>query len=359
MPLRPLSSVPYLPFLSLRPSEMRALEELPNKTKDRLLPVVHLRPWTTAFMLQASLDRLQQAYGDRPTVIAIGPPEQAGALRPVHSELARLRLSGGGYQNWCDFIADTGHEHFIPAVQLEDVDHLSGQLTFFHQLGRGLFVIVPRPAYVSLRPLAAAIGQLTDGGRDTCIILDEEVASRDSLERAAILVGHCRAVQENCPNAIISISGSSFPEQFTSIVRQDIFERLLFDQVAARIGQDRMIFSDRGSARVERQRGGGGQPAPRIDYPQAGRWSFFRSSQEGFAGYRDMALEVQRQQPPIFDASLRVWGTLMIERTANNDSSAIRTPARSTAVRINLHLQRQTFFNDPISLYDTEDDWAG
>ena len=64
-------------------------------------------------------------------------------------------------------------------------------------------------------------------------------------------------------------------------------------------------------------------------------------------------------EPPIFDALLRVWGTQMIERTANGDPTAIKTPARSTAVRINLHLQRQTFFNDPIGLYDTEDDWDG
>lgn len=147
--------------------------------------------------------------------------------------------------------------------------------------------------------------------------------------------------------------------EFTGIVRQDIFERLVFDQVAAQVGQGAMIYSDRGSVRVERQRGGGGQPAPRIDYPQAGRWNFFRTPREGFPGYRDMAERLQQEQPSIFDSSLRVWGTLMIERTASHDSSAIRTPARSTAVRINLHLQRQTFFNDPIGLYDTEDDWGG
>lgn len=120
-----------------------------------------------------------------------------------------------------------------------------------------------------------------------------------------------------------------------------------------------MIYSDRGSARYERQKGGGGQPAPRIDYPLPYDWRFYRSDLDGFDGYAEQARMLLRAQPSVFDPALRIWGTLMIERTAGGDSSAIKTPARSTAVRINIHLQRQTFINDPASLYDTEDDWKG
>lgn len=353
----PFGSVPYLPFLSLRPAEMRALEELPNKTKDRLLPIVHLRPWTTAFRLQAGLDKLSAAYGDRPTVIAVGPPEQAGALRPVHEELARLRVPGGGYRNWCDFIADKGHAHFIPAIQLEAPASLNEQVQFFHGLGRGMVFILPRPAYSAIQPLVEGIGRITNGGKKTCIVLDEQVTSIDSLDRVALMASYSSLIASICPHMKISISGSSFPDQFKTIEAQAIFERLMFDQVSGLVGSDRMIYSDRGSARVERQRGAGGLPKPRIDYPQPGRWRFFRSQDEGFDGYQAMAKLLLLQEPPIFDSLLRVWGTQMIERTAAGDTSAIRTPARSTAVRINIHLQRQTFFNDPIGLYDTEDDW--
>jgi hypothetical protein len=356
MALRPFSKVPYLPFLSLRPAEMLALEELPEATKDLILPLVHLRPWTTAYALQSGLDRLTAAYGDRPTVIAVGPPEFASNLRPVHRELAELRIPDGGYRNWCQFIADKGHEHFIPAVQIEDPAHIEDQIGSFYELDRGLVVIIPREALGGLRALVKTVARQTDAGRATCFVIDERRMSRDSLERAVTLVGHCNAIKDACPFAAISISGSSFPHDFKGVVNQDIYERILFDQVVDKVGAKRMIFSDRGSARVERQ-SGGGLPKPRIDYPQSARWSFFRTETEGLAGYKEVAKSLINLRPAIFEKDLRVWGTLMIERTAKGLEPAIKTPARSTAVRINLHLQRQTFFNNPAGLYDTEDDW--
>lgn len=356
MAMRPFSKVPYLPFLSLRPAEMLALEELPSATKDKMLPLIHLRPWTTAFALQSGLDRLTTAYGNRPTVIAVGAPETAANLRPVHRELAKLRDAEGGYRNWCRFIEDEGHEHFIPAVQIDDPSGIDSQVRTFYELGRGLVVIVPRPALGGLRALAKSVSRLTDSGRETCFVLDERRTSVDSLGRAVFMAAHCEEIREACPYAAISISGSSFPDNFKGVAGQEIYERVLFNQVVAKIGSKRMIYSDRGSARVERM-GGGGLPMPRIDYPQEQRWSFFRSQSEGMAGYRQMAKDAMKPENGVFDKQLRVWGTLMIERTAEGVEPSIKTPARSTAVRINLHLQRQTFFNDPVGLYETDDDW--
>lgn len=359
MALRRFAEVPYLPFLSMRPAEMRALQELPNKTKDRLLPIVPLRPWTTSYQLQNALDRLNEAYGSRPTILAVGAEEPTSKARPVHGELAALRLPANGYSNWCDFIKSVDNGHFIPAVQIDDAAEIGEQVECFYELGRGLVVIVPKQGYLALPALAASISARTEGGVDTCFVLDEGVSSREPLQRAVFLVEHVNSIKSACPHACISVSASSFPDTFTTITKQEIFERTIFDLLIAQVGRDRMIYSDRGSARVERQRGGGGIPAPRIDYPQPGEWRFFRSEQEGFSGYQEQAKELLKLDPPIFDTLLRVWGTQMIERTASGDTAAIKTPARSTAVRINLHLQRQTFFNDPIGLYDTEDDWAG
>jgi hypothetical protein len=59
----------------------------------------------------------------------------------------------------------------------------------------------------------------------------------------------------------------------------------------------------------------------------------------------------------VWDARLRVWGTQMIERTALGDPDAILSPARATATRINLHLHRQLFFDDPDGLYETDEEW--
>jgi hypothetical protein len=359
--LRPFATVPYLPLLSLRPAEMRALQELPNKTKDRMLPVVGLRPWLAANLLEKGLERLAEAYGDRPTIVSIDAADLTDKPRPVHAELAALRHSGEGYRNWCSFIAT--RPHFIPAVQISDAAQIGAQVSCFHELGRGLAIVVGVGALPGLQPLAVTVGQMSDGGIDTCFVLDLGKGSRDPLQLAVLVVGYCNTIRQHCPLAAIAIAASSFPADFTSISYQEIYERTLYRAVREQIAGGTLIYSDRGSARYERQSGGGGLPKPRIDYPLDGSWLFYRTETEGFAGYRDRAQRLIAATDPnnnrYFDANLRVWGTLMIERTAGNDTSAIKTPARSTAVRINLHLQRQTFFGDPAGLYDTEDDWGG
>jgi hypothetical protein len=47
----------------------------------------------------------------------------------------------------------------------------------------------------------------------------------------------------------------------------------------------------------------------------------------------------------------------MIERTAAGDTSAISSPARSTAARINLHLHLQSFYDDPAAAEETDEEW--
>ncbi|MEN3749049.1 hypothetical protein TPR58_17885 [Sphingomonas sp. HF-S3] len=354
MALRQFGLVPYMPVLSLRPAEMRALEELPDSTKNRILPIVHLRAWMSAQILASGLQRLREAYGDRPVVVAVSDPEVVDKLRPVHQELDRLRVSDDGYRNWCNFINET--ENFIPALQLRDPAHLIAQLQRFYALGRGVVVIVEREALSGLSAIAQAVRAHTQAGADVCFVIDLGRGYTDPLERAAFVRGFCDLIWDACPLSAVSISASSFPADFRNKTDQEIYERTLFNAVLPHTGGGGLIYSDRGSARFERQRGGGGMPAPRIDYPLVGQWKFFRSDLTGFQGYREQALLLV-SNAAIFDPLLRIWGTQMIERTAAGDSSAIKTPARSTAARINLHLHRQAWFGDPIGLYDTEDDW--
>lgn len=350
-----------MPLLSLRPAEMRALQELPSKTKDRMLPVIGLRPWLSANLLDKGLEKLAEAYGDRPTIVSIDAAELIEKPRPVHGELASLRHSAGGYDNWCAFVAE--RPNYIPAIQIQDAAQISQQVSCFHQLGRGLVVQVGAGAIPGLEPLAITIGQMTEAGTDTCFVLDMGKGSKDPLQLAVFVVAYCDMIRSYCPHAYIAIAASSFPDDFKDVAFQEIYERQLFRAVGTNVPTGRLIYSDRGSARFERQTGGGGLPKPRIDYPLDHHWLFYRTEADGFPGYRNRAQALIDARDPAgvryFDATLRVWGTLMIERTAANDTSAIKTPARSTAVRINLHLQRQTFYGDQVALHDTEDDWGG
>jgi len=303
--------------------------------------------------LESSIDRIAVSYGDRPVLVEVGEREVPKA-RPVFGELEALRNPDDGFDNWCEFIEQ--NENYIPVAQVgSDPIAERQQIVRLHALGRGLAVRVARDAFGGLGRLAAEIGRLTGGGLDVCFIVDYGAVRNDHLLIAAQTVGLIRTIWEAAPLATVSVSASSFPASFANLPRQLIFERRLFDEVVGQLGRDRLIYSDRGSARADQLGGGSGVIPARIDYPDFEQWTFFRSDEAGFDGYIEQAQALM--ESALWNGDLRVWGTQMIERTARGDTSAIDTPGKSTAARINLHLQLQTFYDDPGSVADTEDDW--
>ncbi|ABI62418.1 beta family protein [Granulibacter bethesdensis] len=352
--MRALDEVNYIPLLSLRPAEMQALEELPERDKDLLLPFFQLGPWTTAHHLSSALTRMEESYGDRPCFVTLAEPDQNGGDRPVHQQLAALRNPENGYDAWCKFIEN--QSNFIPAVQLHTPTQLNTQVSRLHSLGRGLIVSVEQAGFAGLTALAQIIGTLTDAGSGVVFLLDfGKIRDANAVEGRALDLS--QQVLQVAPQSFISISASSFPDSFGTCTGQEIYERVAFNNAASKAGT-RLIYSDRGSARAERQLGGGGPPIPRIDYPLRGEWKFFRSEdgEDRIAAYIEQAQDVIRSSD--WDADLRIWGTQMIERTALGDHSAIVSPKRSTAARINIHLHRQLFYGNPDAMYDTDDEWS-
>lgn len=355
MPLRPWSEVPYLPILALKPAEMRALEELPDQTKDAMLPLIPLRPWVGSHRLESSLDRINVSYGQRPVLVEIGERE-APKSRPVFAELDALRDPSDGFANWCDFFENGAKDHFVPVAQLGvNLFEERIQIERLHALGRGLAIHIDKEAFGNVGIIASVVGALTDNGRDVCFIIDYGAVRQDHLLVAAQTVGLINTIRAAAPRSVVSASASSFPQSFANLPQQQIYERLLFGQVVGQLGPMGLIYGDRGSARAEQQSGGSGVIPARIDYPEFDQWAFFRSSESGLLGYIEQAKELIKSR--IWNGNLRVWGTQMIERTARGDASAIDTPGKSTAARINLHLQLQTFYDDRDAVEDTEDDW--
>ena len=363
MTLRDFDNLPYVPLLSVRPAEMRALKELPERDKDLLLPHFLLRPWVGSNYLQSSIEKLIDAYGgDRPAIIDLAEPEQRGARRPVHDELRLISEPDDGFANWCAYVER--HGNFIPTLQLGDLDEIELQAGRLLELDRGLVVRFPRQTLLSASRLyAQRLGRISDGGDGLLFVLDYERSNADLLLHQTEATGLARGVLESAPRAHVAISATSFPDSFGNVDDQDIYERQLFNGVRRAVGGDQLVYSDRGSARAERQAGGGGPVYPRIDYALPGNWQFYRSedaSDDAAARpqvYTELAQEVMDDEEA-WDAGLRLWGTQMIERTSLGDPDAITSPARATATRINIHLHRQLFFDDPDGLYETDEDWS-
>ncbi|GAB5481991.1 MAG: hypothetical protein Pars92KO_17480 [Parasphingorhabdus sp.] len=332
---------------------MRALEELPDNTKNRLLPFIPLRPWVGAHRLQNTINRIEEAYGDRPIVVGVGEREEYQD-RPVFNELESLRTPDNGFERWVNFIIS--HDNYIPVAQLNpSIEDETRQIQSLWNLNRGLVINLPAPTFPAISAVAERVGSVTEHGVDTIFVLDFGIASPDHLLVAAQVQGYVQSIREHCNEAFVSVSASSFPSGFDNLTEQPIYERRLFNQLVGH-ELEGLIYSDRGSARIERGRGGGGLPYPRIDYPLLTDWRFYRHhTQSGFAGYQAQATLLSRTD--YWNPNIRVWGTQMIERTIAGDQSAISNPQKSTAARINLHLQKQTFYDDPEAAEDTEDDW--
>lgn len=346
----------YAPIIEVRPAEMMALETLPEKDKDLISPILKLRPWTVSLELANSIDRIKDAFGTRRCFLALAELDFHEETRPVHKELRRLADPTDGFVAWCKYFEQPGNEHFIPCAQITHPSEFDLQVKRLAALGRGLAVVIESDALpyteIIAQRLAAAVVSA-----DLLFLLDHGRQGSAMESGAEYIRQRLQGLSGIIPGAALSVSASSFPEGFVGLDSQSIFERLAFDKIEKALPFP-LVYSDRGSARAERQLGGGGAPAPRIDYPLDRRWYFFRSTDDTksrLVQYQNMARAVMASK--YWDPDLRVWGTQMIERTALGEANAITSPPRATAVRINIHLHRQLHYGNLIGLYDTEDPW--
>ncbi|NVK23857.1 MAG: beta family protein [Gammaproteobacteria bacterium] len=362
----------YIPFLFVGPSEMGAIQELPEKDKDLLLPLFPLRGWVGSHKLKNTPERIRKSIGDRRWIADIDSSFlqhetylRTGVYpREVFHEIEALLDSSNGYENWCQYVASINEA--IPVLQLHDIYEFDRQIVSLEALGRGLVVKFTR-LEVDSGLCFEVINRLVERDvNDLLVMFDYGHFFADvnkSTQKIADLVSF---VANSLPQALISISGSSFPFEFSGYENGEnsIYERLLFNDVKGLCPNARLVYSDRGSARAEKIKGGGGTPAPRIDYPLDNDWRFIR---DNYADAKDIqvgekqALFTSIAQRIIasnyWEPDLLLWGTQLITVTSQGDEYGIDNATKATAARINIHLHRQLHYGSNLSDIDTDDDW--
>ncbi|ANW03800.1 hypothetical protein LMTR13_30315 [Bradyrhizobium icense] len=335
---------------------MTAMEELVPADKDSILPYITLRPWLAARHIEPVIAKVEAAVGHRPVIIDLTNErfDQGERRRAVHDVLDELRDPTNGYRNFYDFIGE--HENFVPSLQLNAPAEIDAQVPIVAALGRGVAVRLTEPMFRFSTSIAQRLVHIEDHST-IHFIVDFERQTAELLARAAGAIGIVEGIRRILPDSFVSVSASTFPANFVNITQQAIFERQFYDEVVRHIRHRNVIYSDRASVRVERQSGGSGAPAPRIDNALPTDWHFFRVGDDDVdrdAAYQMAALRAVRS--PGW-ANLGVWGTSEIIKTANGDG-AIISAQRSTAVRINIHLHQQANFGKPPALPDSETDWS-
>ncbi len=351
-----LAEIRYLPVLAIRPAEMKALEELPENDKNLLLPLIVLRPWLASNDLAKTFEKIDEAYGTRPWIADVEEwfslDDEVEIERPVIKELRALADPSNGFANWCKFIAN--RDFMIPCVQLREKSELLPQIVSLSDIGRGIVVKLPRQGFSRLDEILSALSSIK--ATDFLFIFDFGQSTESDLVDVATCAAFIRKVIKKLPGCNFAVSLTSFPDSFTDLKEAAIIERGFHKAVSALLLGITLIYSDRGSARVKSIGGGGRKPIPRIDYPVPEKWYFSRFDDDD-GGYQSAAKSLIGKS--YWQDKMRVWGTQMIERTSLNDPYAITSPARATAVRINLHLHRQVFFSNPDDAIKlTDDDWV-
>ncbi|TMP49993.1 protein beta [Pseudoalteromonas sp. S1688] len=361
----------YSPILSISPSELNALKELPNKDKDLILPIFPLKSWATTKELSKTIEKIESTIGKNNYWIAdidyldLAKRDKA-KYRQVHFELEELIDSSNGYKNWCDFIKE--HDNCIPSVQLKDLSGFAYQLNTLASLQRGVVVII-KPFDIESKVTQNILPELVNI-QDLFIVLDLEQITKAQVDAKEDIANYLRVIQQTLPNALLSVSSTSFPDGFGGYYRSvnTIYERALYNKL--KIDFPDLIYSDRGSTRATKMSGGAGVPPPRIDYSCKDEWNFIRmefsddnaslpselKKEEKKELYTLIAQKIMLE--PYWESDLGLWANYIIELTSKGDDYGINNAMKATAVRINKHLHTQLHYDEILTVDDTDDDWV-
>lgn len=362
----------YAPVVSIKPAEMNALKQLPDKAKDILLPIIPLRGWGSSNGLSNSFEKVLNAFGQRKVIVDLESEflercvkeVMEPSCRDVFKEIQHLANPSHGYKSWCNFLEE--NQLYIPVVQIKKIDNLEAQFERLAQLNRGVVLRfsaddVVRHDYVEIIKRISKIQY-----SDIFIIYEFGQVTRAILESVPEIVNVINITRDYLGNVLFAISCSSFPFSFSGHSQADfsIIERLLYSKVTSEVRQGRFVYADWASARADSIGGGGRTPPPRIDYPLKNEWKIVREDFEDFRNikkgekqkiYARIAKKIVESD--YWNSELHTWGTQLIELTSAGDSFGIDNPQKATAARINIHLHQQLYYDDPGALVDLDEEW--
>ena len=351
----------YVPTLGIRISEMSALEHLPGATKDRMTPCILLAPWANSKTLGKAMNRVHRAFPRRHYFLDIDQDYCDKSEKPAQQEFAQLKEPNDAFSNWREFVKQ--YKWVWPCLQSKGQSEadIHKQIETFVQLGRIYCVRIFLDRIPNnLEVIISALAHFRD--TDFVVILEGGWVE-DALSLAGKFKGHIDNILEKMdiqvpPKVPVVLSCTSMPKGFThfkNVMPVEFNNRKLVNQIAEQSNRAHIIYGDWASTRPRNNDGGG--PAPkRIDYPTTSAWYIARNQDEDW-DFKTAAEELIARKD-VWNEELDIWGTKMIEITAANKAHGITTPQKNVASRVNIHLHRQAFYDDPEGVSRSpEEDW--
>lgn len=340
----------YCPVLHTRVAEMQALEMLPAASKEAIFPLIVARPWPNANQLTNTWNRIQSAFGDRRFALDLDPFKR-GAVRDKPAGIAFDALfdPANGHSAYYDQVRAL--DHAVPVVQFHNgvVADLDQQAAHIIDINRGAVLRLEHG--LSLQPLQTLenVIQVLD---DLALWIDLGWRSRDLLTIQPWASALLDVIGRGSPESEVVVSGSSFPVSFSPVERDVVRarERELYDDLVRRHNAVQIKYGDWGSTRAPRA------PTPmrvvkRIDLPTPRDWVCFRDA--GDETYQGIAERTVND--PSWPEGINIWGTYLIQGTAEAVPGSIRGQAAAAAARINIHLYRQAHYGGDAAFGDADE----
>jgi len=331
----------YVPLLHARLAEMRAMSEIPASLRERMLPLVRLRPWLTSRSLDKAFDVINDAVDFRGYGLDLDNfARDSASKKPAKQEFERLFNPALGFEAYYDKVEE--NENIIPVFR-----ELSGQnpqiplqLQRASDIGRGIFirVNVAQPG----RFLEVA-QRCIDQDISNAVFIFDAGWNTNILPYAAICSGLINSLLDITEEYEVVVSGSTFPDKFSNRGTRFSFqigERPFFQTVQGQINRKELTYGDWASTRPP------AEPVPmrntpRIDTAQVERWNCWIGDDET---YQEVAERVV--DDPLWEDNSDVWGNYVIASTAAGEDPSIKSATMAAAVRINLHLVAQASQGD-------------
>lgn len=348
----------YVPTLAIRSSEMKGLEFLPGKIKDRMTPCILLAPWSGASSLKRATERVEKAFPNRNYFLDIDRDYQyTNPDDPAQKKLNCLS-NPENWTKWIEFIKES--KHILPCIQLggKNKTEIRRQIEATQDLERRYCM------RIELSRLPGNFGEIVSAftfsdSANFTIILEggwtENVLSLSARFEGLIT----RELQKINLEVPVVVSCTSIPKgfsRFNGINSVQFHNRNLVQQLQQKSNRS-VIYGDWGSTRPRESNDFARFPNDRIDYPLDDAWYILRNLNEGW-DFKKAAQELVRNKE-IWDDDLDALGVEMIRRTATiSKEIGIDSPQKNITSRVNIHLHRQALHGqDNIHKINLDDDW--
>ncbi len=377
----------YYPAFSTRPNEIRSYDNIDDKSKNLMLPVVSLTRALEAASFSPAAETLAQALGGRTVIVDFDPNPrpvkshqeieearrkrdekrrsegkepfnptekqerrwrlQREAVAAFNEHLEEVRSGANGYEAWRKVA--TAHPNFVPVVKLGNIAEAEKMVDTLIGAGRRMAFRVDVRDQTGIDVFFAVVPKIIDS-QQAVVILDAGYIRGDLPWAEKLANAVLRQIEATLPPslwrglAVVSMA-SSFPNSLADLPSPlPILERELRDRLIG-VGWD-VIYGDYAAIQPRTTMAAAKGWFPHVEVAHSREWHFRRSALKSDAkGYIRSAGNLVSDSG-VWPGRPAGWGAALVSQAAagrldHGTGLRLTTPGPWVGVRMHQHMTQQ------------------